>query len=265
MFFMFAYMDRVSEFLCSQIVTFLSFLTICKQRNSYRGLKRNVVSTGGGTMVPLALSSPPTSHPESSLAYSPPTMAAKHLNLPPVPSTVTSFLLSNAPLPTPAGWWHRPSPLPSSLARDNNDGSDIHRCSCRRVVVVLFVMLVIVLLLSIVPSRRRCHRHCHHQTTNTQWPSPSLRPPPSPLPSQSHSLQQSPPPSPCCRFHRHRRHHGHRPCRHIDDTNFLNAAIAGCHNRCSHRRRCCHRRCIRCSHRCLHRPCLHCHHHHSLY
>ena len=106
--------------------------------------------------TPLAPSpprSPPTSHPESSLAYSPPTMAAKRLNLPPVPSTVTSFPLSNAPLPT---WWRRPSSSPSSQARDDDDGSDVHRCSCCRVVVVLVVMLVVVLLLSVVPSRRCC-------------------------------------------------------------------------------------------------------------
>ena len=130
-------------------------------------------------------------------------MAAKRLNLPPVPSTVASFTLSNAPLPTPAGWWHRPSSSRSSLTRDDDNGSDVHRCSCRRVVGVLFVMLVVVLLLSVVLSRCCCHRpRCHRQTTNAQQPMPSPRPPPSPLPSQSHSLQLSPPPSPCCRFHR---------------------------------------------------------------
>jgi hypothetical protein len=36
---------------------------------------------------------------------------------------------------------------------DDDDGSDIHRCSCRRVVVVLAVMLFVVLLLFVVPSR----------------------------------------------------------------------------------------------------------------
>jgi len=34
------------------------------------------------TPSPSSLTSPPTSHPESSLAYSPPTMATKRLNLP---------------------------------------------------------------------------------------------------------------------------------------------------------------------------------------
>ena len=148
---------------------------------------------------------------ESSLAYSPPTMAAKRLNLPPVPSTVASFTLFDAPLSTPAGWGHRPTSLRSSLARDNDDDSDVHRCSCRCVVVVLVVMLVVVLLLSVVPSRRCCpRRRCHRRTTNAQWSSPSLRPPSSLLPSQSHLLQLSPPPSPHCHFHRCRRR-GYHP------------------------------------------------------
>ena len=100
-------------------------------------------------------------------------MAAKHLNLPPVPSTVASFpLSSNAPLPTPARWWRRLSSSPSLLARDDDDGSNVHRCSCCRVDVVLVDMLVILLLLSVVPSHHCCAatavepptrsgRHCH--------------------------------------------------------------------------------------------------------
>ena len=92
-------------------------------------------------------------HPESSLAYSPPNMAAKRLKLPSVPSTVASFTLSNAPLSTPVGWWRRLSSSRSSLARDDDDDSDVHRCNCRRVAVILVVMLVVVLLLSIVLSR----------------------------------------------------------------------------------------------------------------
>ena len=76
-------------------------------------------------------------------------MAAKSLNLPTVPSTVSSFPLSNAPLPTPDGWWRRPSSSLSSLARDNDNGSDVHCCSCRRVVVDwLSCWLLCVLLLS---------------------------------------------------------------------------------------------------------------------
>ena len=60
-------------------------------------------------------------------------MAAKRLNLPPMPSTVASSPLSNAPLLPPPGG--------SSLARDNDDdGSDIHRCSCYHVVVVLVLL-----------------------------------------------------------------------------------------------------------------------------
>ena len=143
----------------------------------------------------------------------------------------------------------------------------IHCCSCRRVgvVVVLFVMLVVVLLLSVVPSRRCCHRRCHRRTTNAQWPSPSMRPPLSPLQSQSHSLQLSLLPSPRCRFHHRRRRHSRRPCRRIDDTNSLNAAITGCRDCCGHHRCHCHRRCIRCSYRCCHCPRLRCHHRHSLY
>ncbi len=149
----------------------------CQQRNSHIGLKRNP-------------------HPELSLAYSPPTMAAKRLNLPSVPSTVASLPLSDAPLPTPAKWWHRPSSLRLSFARDDNDGSGVHRCSLSSCccVLVVMLMLVVVLLLSVVPSRRR--------TTNVQRPMPSPRPPPLPLPSQSHLLQLSPPPSPRCHFHR---------------------------------------------------------------
>ena len=102
-------------------------------------------------------------------------MAAKRFNLPPVPSTVASFPLSNVPLPTPAGWWRCPSSSSLSLARDNNDGSNVHHCSCCRVVVVLVAMLAVVLLLSVVPSRcccaataakpptrsGSCHRHGH--------------------------------------------------------------------------------------------------------
>jgi hypothetical protein len=172
-------------------------------------------------------------------------MAAKHLNLPPVSSTVASFTLSNAPpLPTtPTRWWRRPSTSRSSLARDNDDGSDVHRCSCRRVVVVLVVMLVVVLSLSVVPSRRCCHRRrCHRQTTNAKRPSPSPWPPLSPLLSQWHSLQLSPLPSPRCRLHRHCRL-GNRPRRRIDDANSLNAAIAGFRHFRGNRRRC--RRCRR--------------------
>ena len=109
-------------------------------------------------------------------------MASEHLNLPPVPSMVASCILSDAPLLTPAGWWHCPSSSWSSLARDDNNGSDTHRCSCRCVVVILIVMLVVMLPLSVFPRRRCCHRcRCHHQTTNAQRPSPSPRPPPSPL------------------------------------------------------------------------------------
>ena len=137
--------------------------------------------------------------------YSPPTMAAKRLNLPPVPSTVTSFTLSDAPLPTPAGWWRHPSSSQSLLIRDDNNGRKLHRCSCHCVVVVLVVMFVVVLLLSAIPSRRFCHRcRCHRQTSNAQRPLPSPRSPPLPLLSQLHLLQLSPPPSPHCRFHRRR-------------------------------------------------------------
>ena len=175
---------------------------------------------------------------------------------PPVPSSVASFPLSNAPLPTPAGWWCCPSSLRSLLARDDNDGRNVQLCSCPRVVVVLVVMLIVVLLLSVVPSCCCCHcRRCHCQTTNAQPPLPSLLAPPLPLLSQLHSLQLSPPPSPCCRFHRHCQRHGHRPRCRIDDANSLNAAITGrchCHG---HRHCCCHCRCICCSHRCHNRPC----------
>ena len=198
-------------------------------------------------------------------------MAANRLNLPPVPSTVASLTLSDAPLPTPAGWcgvWRRPSSSRSLLARDDDNSSNVYRCSCHLVVVVLVVMLVVVLLLSVVPSRRCCHRcRCHRQTTNAQRPSPSPWPPLSPLPSQSHSLQLSPPSSPCRRFHRRRRRHGHCPRRRIADANSLNSAItiAGCRHRRGHRRGRCRRRCIRCSHRCHHRPRLRCHHCRSLH
>ncbi len=170
-------------------------------------------------------------------------MVAKCLNLPPVPSTVTSFTLSDAPLSTPAGWWRCPSSSRSSLARDDNDDSDVHCCSCCRVVVVLVVMLVVVMLLSVVLSRCCCHRcRCHRRTTNAQRPTPSPRPPPLLLPSQSHSLQLSPLPSPRC-FHRPRQH-GYRPRHCIDGANSLNAAIAGCRHRHGHRCRHCRRRCI---------------------
>ncbi len=203
-----------------------------------------------------------TSHPESSLAYSPPTMAAKRLNRPTVLSTVASFPLSNAPLPTPAGWWRPPSSSLSSLARDDDDGSDVHHCSCCRVVVVLIVRLVVVLLLSVVPSGRCCHR----RTTNAQWP----------LPSPHDHLHCR------CRRNRircsyHRRphlaaaftavvdaviapppHRGHKfPQR---SYCWLSLAIAGYRHFRGHRRRHCCRRCIRCSHRCCHR----CHHRRSL-
>ena len=80
-------------------------------------------------------------------------MAAKRLNLSPVPIRVASFTLSDTPLPTPTGWWRCLSSSRSLLARDDDDGSDVHRCSCPRVAVVLVVMLVVVLMLSIVPSR----------------------------------------------------------------------------------------------------------------
>jgi hypothetical protein len=43
----------------------------------------------------ISLSSPHLTSPESSLAYSPPTMAAKHLNLPPVPSATRIIQLAN--------------------------------------------------------------------------------------------------------------------------------------------------------------------------
>ena len=156
---------QLREFFRCKTVTFPSLLTILQRKNSYRGLKRNSILRGRGTNSLYSLSSPPTSHPESSLAYSSPTMATKHLNLPPVPSTVASCTLSDAPLPTPAGWWRRPSSLRLSLARDDDNGSDVHRCSCscRHVVVILVVMLVVVLLLlSIIPSRCCCHRHRYH-------------------------------------------------------------------------------------------------------
>jgi len=120
---------------------------------------------GGGTYS-LSLFSPPTSSPRVIPSNSPPTMAAKRLNLPPVPITVASYTLSDAPLPTPAGWWRCPSSLRLSLARDDDNGSDVHRCSCscRHVVVILVVMLVVVLLLllSVIPSHCCCHRHRYH-------------------------------------------------------------------------------------------------------
>ena len=157
---------QLSDFFRCKTVTFPSFFTDLQRKKSYRGLKRNLLSLEEEelpTPLPLLPAHITSSHPESLLAYSTPTMAAKCLNLPPVPSTVTSFPLSNAPLPTPAGWWCRPSSSPLSLARDDDDGSDVHCCSCCRVVVVLVVMLVVVLLLSIIPSRRCCHRsRCHH-------------------------------------------------------------------------------------------------------
>jgi len=65
---------------------------------------------------------------------------------------VAYFPLSDDPLLTPAGWWHCLSSSPSSLARDDNNGSDVHHCSCFRVVVILVVMLVVMFLLSIVLS-----------------------------------------------------------------------------------------------------------------
>jgi len=229
-------------------------MTIFQLKNSYRGLKRNSILRGGGTNS-LSLSSLPTSHLELSLD-SLPTMAAKRLNLPPVLSLVTSFTLSNAPLSTPTGWWHHPSSLRSSLARDNDDGSDVHCYSCHRIVVVLVVMLVDVLLLSVVPSRCCCHRRrCHRQTTNAQRPSSSPQPPPSPLPSQSHWLQLSPPPSLRCQFHcRHRHSYCPRCC--IDDANSLNAAVTGCCHHRGHHHHCCHCLCIGCSHRCCNCPCF---------
>ena len=209
-----------------------------------------------------------------------------------IPSTLTTHHGCQSPQPSPCAKhgclfdpirrpspyprrvvWHRPSSSRSSLARDYVNGSNVHRCSCRLVVVMLvvmlIVMLVVVLLLSVVPSRRCCHRcRCHRQTTNAQRPSPSPWPPLSPLPSQSHSLQLSPPSSPCRRFHRRFRRHGHCPRRRIANANSLNSAIttiAGCRHHRGHRRGCCHRRCIRCSHRCRHRPHLRCHHRRSLH
>ena len=193
---------RLSDFFRCKTVTFPSCFTVLQRKKCTDYSLREEEE-----LKSLSLFSPPTSHPESSLAYSTPTMAAKRLNLPPVPSTVASFTLSDALLPTPARWWRRPSSSRLLLARDDDDGRDVHRCSCRHVVVVLvvIVMLVVVLLLSVVPSPRCCHRrHCHRRTNNAQRPSPSPRPPPSPLPSHSHSLQLSPPPSPRCRFHRPR-------------------------------------------------------------
>jgi hypothetical protein len=182
-------------------------------------------------------------------------MAAKRLNLPPVPSMVTSFPRSNAPLPTPVRWWRHPSSSPSSLARVEDDGRDVHRCSCRV----------------------GCHVGC--RVVFVRHPESPLLPPP-PLPPLNHqravaiaiavatsiaiavetafnagitsaliSLLLSPPSSTQL-----------SPRRRIDDANSLNAAIAGCHQSRGHRRLCCLRHCICCSHRCRHR----CHHRHSL-
>ena len=82
-------------------------------------------------------------------------MAAKHLSLPPLPSTVLTFPLSNAPLTTPAGWWHRPSSLPSSLAKDEDNGSNVHRCSsCHVVVMLLSCWLSCLLSCCCCPSSR---------------------------------------------------------------------------------------------------------------
>jgi hypothetical protein len=120
--------DLANFFADKITVTFLSFLTIiCQGRNSYRGQEESSILRGGGTIDPLSLSSPPTSHPESSLAlaYSPPTMAAKRLNLPPVPSTVPSFPLYNAPLPTPAGWWRQQTPLSYHPSENKTAKSDV--------------------------------------------------------------------------------------------------------------------------------------------
>jgi hypothetical protein len=120
----------------------------------------------------------------------------------PVPSTVTYFPLSNAPLPTPTGWWRHPSSLPSSLVivRDDYNGSDIHPCSCHCVFVVF-----------------GCHADCrvcvvcHPESSLLPLPPPNHqravavplpRPPPLPLPSQLYSLQLLPPPLPRCRFPR---------------------------------------------------------------
>ena len=186
-------------------------------------------------------------------------MAAKRLNLPTVPSTVASFPLSNAPLPTPAGWWRRPSSSLSSLARDDDHGSDIHRCSCRRVDVDW---------LSCWLSCCCCCR-----------PESSLLPTP-PLPPPNHqravavaivtttsidaavaiaiavaitaaltSLPLSPPSS--TRL---------SPRRRIEVAHSLNVAITGYRHFHGHRRRHCRSRCIRCSHCCCH--C--CHNHRSL-
>ena len=77
-----------------------------------------------------------------------------------------------------------------------------HHFSCRHVVVIVllsnWLSCWLLLLLSVVPSCCCCHHCCCHcRTANAQRPTPSQWPPPSPLTSQSHSLQLSSPPSPC--------------------------------------------------------------------
>ena len=64
---------------------------------------------------------------------------------------LTSFFLSNAPLPTPNRWLHCLSSSKLSLAGDENDGSYIQHCSfCCRVVVELVFVLVLMLVVALV-------------------------------------------------------------------------------------------------------------------
>ena len=138
--------------------------------------------------------------------------------------------------------WHRPSSSLSSLAREDDDGSDVHCCSCRHVVVDW---------LSCWLSCCCCFR-----------PESSLLPPP-PLPPPNHqravavaiatttsiaaavaiafaaaitaalaSLPLSPPSS--TRL---------SPRRRIEDAHSLNVAIASYRHFRGHRRRHCHCRC----------------------
>jgi len=136
--------------------------------------------------------------------------------------------------------------LRSLLARDNDDSSDVHRCSCHRVAVMLVVMMVVMLFV------------CHPETS-------LLTPPLLPLPNHQHavataiaaatsiatavaiafaaaitttlaSLSLSPPSS------------TQRSSAGIEYANSLNAAIAGCRHHRGHHRCCCRHCCTHCNH-----------------
>ena len=122
------------------------------------------------TLSPRRPSQHTHTHPESSLAYSPPTMAAKCLNLslcrarsPIFPYPMPLFL------PPPGGGVIRPLYHRRSLSL----GTTTTEATFILVVVIVFslylvVMLIVVFVLSVIPSRRCCR--CHRRTTNAQWP-----------------------------------------------------------------------------------------------